>query len=160
MATVEELAPDVGDFVKAYQWQRIDPVPFAEVRIPVERARVGLVITACMTNPGDMPFQAERPENDSSIRIVNSDVDPATLVNTFPGQAFDHAGLETDPNLLIPLDRLHELVRGGEVGEVAPHTVSLCGHITKPRRLMEATAPEVARLFVNDDVDAVLLVPA
>lgn len=160
MATMQELAPETRDFVKAYQWQRIDPVPWAEVRVPIERARLGLVITACMTNKGDVPFQAEKPENDASIRIIRSDIDPTSLVNTYAQQAFDHAGLESDPNLLIPLDRLHELVRDGEVGEVAPRTVSLCGHITKPRRLIEATAPEIARLFVNDDVDTVLLVPA
>jgi len=160
MATMEELPQAVRDFLRAYQWHRIDSVPWAEVRTPLSQARVGLVAMACMTNPGDPPFDAEQPDNDPSIRVVDSSVDPATLVNTFPGQAFDHAGLEADANVLIPLDRLRDMVAAGQIGELAPRTVSICGHLPKPRRLIESTAPEIARLFVDDGVDVVLLVPA
>lgn len=160
MATLEELPPDVRDFVRVYQWHRIDPVPWAEPRVPLAEARVGLVALACMINPGDPPFHAEEPENDPSIRIIHDTTDPASLVNTFPGQAFDHAGLAADANLLVPLDRLRELVAAGEIGELAPRGVSMCGHITKPRRLIEDVAPEIARMFVADRADVVLLVPA
>jgi len=160
MATMEELPQGVRDFVRAYQWHRIDPVPWAEVHTPISEARVGLVVTACMVNPGDPPFDAEQPDNDSSIRIVRADADPAELLNTFPGQAFDHAGLETDANLLVPIDRLREMAEAGNIGELAPRVISLCGHITKPRRLIEFTAPEIARVFTEDEADVVLLVPA
>jgi len=160
MATMEELAPEVRDFLRAYQWHRIDPTPWAEQRAPLPQARVGLVTTACMTNPGERPFDAEQPDNDASIRIVHSGADPATLVNTFAGQAFDHAGLEADANLLVPLDRLREMAAAGEIGELAPRAASLCGHLPKPGRLIDFTAPEIARMFVVDEVDAVVLVPA
>jgi D-proline reductase (dithiol) PrdB len=113
-----------------------------------------------MTNPSEPPFHAEQPENDPSIRILTSTAEPQTLVNTFPGQAFDHAGLEADANLLIPLDRLRELVADGEIGELAPREVSMCGHLPKPRHLIDSVAPEIARMFVHDGVDVVLLVPA
>ena len=160
MATMEELAPEVRGFLSVYQWHRIDPVPWADARVALARARVGLVVTACMTNPGEQPFDADQPDNDPSIRVVASMTDPASLVNTFPGQAFDHAGLAADANLLIPLDRLREMVAAGEIGELAPRAVSLCGHLPKPRRLIESTAPEIARMFVEDGVDVALLVPA
>jgi len=160
MATMEELPQGVRDFVRAYQWHRIDPVPWADVRTTLAQARVGLVVMACMVNPGDPPFDAEQPENDASIRIVDSSSDPAALLNTFPGQAFDHAGLEADANLLIPLDRLREMAAAGQIGELAPRTVSICGHLPKPRHLIESSAPEIARLFVDDAADVVLLVPA
>jgi len=160
MATLQGLPKDVRDFVSVYQWHHIDPVPWAEMRVALKDARVGLVVMACMTNPGDPPFAAEQPDNDASIRIVDSRSDPSVLVNTFPGQAFDHAGLEADANLLIPLDRLREMAAAGEIGELAPRTVSICGHLPKPRRLIEFTAPEIARLFVADAADVVLLVPA
>ncbi len=81
-------------------------------------------------------------------------------MNTFPGQGFDHAGLQADPNLLIPLDRLRDMVESGEIGELGPRTVSLCGHLTKPKVLIEETAPEIARMFVEDGIDVALLVPA
>ena len=160
MATMEELAPEVRGFLSVYQWHRINPVLWADMRVALPQARVGLVVTACMTNPGDQPFDADQPDNDPSIRVVASTTDPALLVNTFPGQAFDHAGLAADANLLIPLDRLREMVAAGEIGELAPRVVSLCGHLPKPRRLIESTAPEIARMFVEDGVDVALLVPA
>lgn len=160
MATLEELPPKVRTFVKMYAWQHIDPVPFAQPSKPLAESRVGLVITACMTMPGQPPFHAEEPEADPSIRIVPSDTDPRILVNTFPGQAFDHAVLSEDPNVLIPLDRLREMTAAGDIGEIAPRTISLCGHIPKPRRLIDHTSPEIARLFADDGADVVLLVPA
>jgi D-proline reductase (dithiol) PrdB len=123
-------------------------------------SRVGLVVTACMTRRGQDPFEADRPQNDPSIRIVPSTSSPSALVNTFPGQAFDHAGLAADANLLVPLDRLRELAARGEIREMAPRTVSLCGHLPKPGVLIAETAPEIAEMFAQDRADVVLLVPA
>jgi D-proline reductase (dithiol) PrdB len=160
MSTMEEFGPEVRAFVSSYGWHRIDPVPWAKVDKPLVRSRVGLVVTACMTLPGQPPFEAEQPDNDPSVRLVPSGADPSTLVNTFAGQAFDHAGLAADANLLVPMDRLHELAVAGAIGKVSPRVVSLCGHLPKPRRLIAETAPWIAQLFVEDGADVVVLVPA
>lgn len=160
MTTMEKLDPGLRAFLSMYKWQRIEPVPWAEPRKPLSESRVGLVVNACMTMPDQPPFRAEQPENDASIRIVPSTTDPHVLVNTYPGQSFDHAGLSADANLLVPLDRLREMVGRGEIGELAPRTISLCGHLPKPKRLMEETAPEIARMFTEDRVDVAILVPA
>lgn len=160
MTTMEKLNPELRAFLTMYKWARIDPVPWAAVVKPLSESRVGLVVHACMTMPDQPPFNAELPDNDPSIRIVPSDTDPRALVNTFSGQGFDHVGLQADPNLLIPLDRLHEMEATGELGEIGPRVVSLCGHLTKPKVLIAETAPEIARMFVEDGIDVALLVPA
>lgn len=160
MSTLEEFGPEVRAFVSAYGWHRIDPVPWATLDKPLAGARVGLVFTACMTMPDQPPFQAEQPDNDPSVRIVPSGTDPATLVNTFAGQGFDHAGLAADAELLVPLDRMRDLATTGVIGELSPRSVSLCGHLPKPRRLIEETAPWIAQMFVDDGADVVVLVPA
>lgn len=160
MTTLDRLDPELRTFVTMYKWQRIDPVPWARPSTPLSEARVGLVVNACMTMPDQPPFRAERPENDASIRLVPSRTDPRVLVNTFAGQGFDHAGLFEDPNLLVPLDRLREMEAAGEIGGLGPRTVSLCGHLPKPRILMEETAPEIARMFADDRIDVAMLVPA
>ena len=160
MATMDELQPDVRAFVQMYRRQRIDPVPWSDVWTSLSRSRVGLVVTACMTMPGQPPFTADGPDNDPTMRIVPSNTDPDSLVNTFPGQAFDHSGLAADANLLVPLDRLAQMAVLGEIGDISPRTVSLCGHLPKPKRLMEETAPQIAQMFVEDGADVVLLVPA
>lgn len=160
MATMEGLDPELRTFLKMYKWQHIDPVPWTTPAKRLSDSRIGLVVNACMVMPDQPPFDAEKPDNDPSIRIVPSDTDPRVLVNTFPGQAFDHAGLFADPNLLVPLDRLREMRDRGEIGGVTPRTVSLCGHLPKPKVLMEETSPEIAGMFVDDGADAVVLVPA
>lgn len=160
MTTMDRLDRNLRDFVKMYKWQRIDPVPWAVMNMPLAEARLGLVVHACMTQPDQPPFRAEEPEFDASIRIIDSDTDPQTLVNTYPGQGFDHAGLEADANLLVPLDRLHEMVERAEIGGVTERTVSLCGHLPHPRQLIDETAPQIARIFIEDRADVVLLVPA
>ena len=160
MTTMDRLTPELRTFVKMYKWQQVDPVPWASPIGLLKDSLVGLVVMACMTLPDQPPFEAERPENDASMRIVPSETDPCTLVNTYPGQGFDHSGLQLDANLLIPLDRLRDMERAGLIGGIAPRTVSLCGHITKPQRLIEETAPQIASLFAEDLADVVLLVPA
>ena len=160
MTTMEKLNPDLRAFLTMYKWARIDPVPWAVLAKPLAESRIGLVVNACMTMPDQPPFNAELPDNDPSIRTVPSDTDPLALENTYPGQGFDHAGLEADPNLLVPLDRLREMVTSGELGELGPRVVSLCGHLTKPKVLIEETAPEIARMFVEDGIGVAVLVPA
>lgn len=160
MATMEKLDPKLRTFLTMYKWHRVDPVPWAESLQPLNRSRVGLVVMACMTLPDQPPFEAEQPDNDASLRVIPADTDPCSLVNTFPGQAFDHAGLSLDANILIPLDRLHDMARDGEIGGVTPRVASICGHLPKPKRLIEETAPEIALMFAEDLADVVLLVPA
>jgi D-proline reductase (dithiol) PrdB len=160
MATLEGLPEELRTFVNMYAWRRNDPVPWAEPRKPLAQSRVGLVVNACMTMPDQPPFRTEAPDFDPSLRIVPSDTDPQTLVNTYPGQAFDHAGLRADANLLIPLDRLREMTASGEIGGLTPRTVSLCGHLPHPQQLIDETAPQIAKLFEEDGADVVLLVPA
>ena len=160
MAKMEELDPKLRTFIEMYAWRRNDPVPWAAPRKPLRDSRVGLVVTPCQTMPDQPPFQPVEPDFDASIRIVPSDVRPQTMVNTYPQQAFDHTGLMEDANVLIPLDRLREMTSSGEIGGVTPRTVSLCGHLPHPQRLIDETAPEIARIFAEDGADAVLLVPA
>lgn len=160
MTTMDKLTPDLRTFVKMYKWQRVDPVPWALQTAPLGESRVGLVALACMTMPDQPPFEAEQPDNDASLRIIPADTDPCALVNTYPGQSFDHAGLSLDANLLVPLDRLRDMVREGEIGEIAPRVASICGHLPKPQRLLKETAPQIALMFAEDMVDVALLVPA
>jgi len=160
MTTMEELPREIKAFVNMYAWRRNDPVPWTAPSKPLSESRVGLIVMACMTAPDQPPFHAEEPDFDASMRVVSSDIDPGTLVNTWSGQAFDHAGLQSDANLLIPLDRLREMKAAGEIGDIAPRTVSLCGHLPKPQQFIDETAPAIARLFAEDGADVVLLVPA
>ena len=81
------------------------------------------------------------------------------LHSSHRSESFDHSGLERDPNLGMPLDRLHELAAGGRIGSAAPEHLSIMGSITAPGRLIRDTAPRAADLLAQAGVDLALFVP-
>ncbi len=159
MAQLSELSFTLRTFLRAYRWRRLDPVPAAQLDKPVSRCRVALVTSAGLVVPGERPFDEAVKGGDYSYRVIPRDADVQSLEEHHRSGSFDHAGIEADRNLGLPLDRLRELEAGGEIGEVAPRHLSFMGSITAPGRLVKRTAPEAAALLVADQVDVALLVP-
>ncbi len=120
---------------------------------------MAVVSTAGLVAPGDAPFDDSVRGGDWSWRRIPATVDIQSLEEHHRSDSFDHAGITADRNLGMPLDRLRELERAGEIGAVAPTHVSLMGSITAPGRLVRDTLPAVADLLAADGVDVVLLVP-
>jgi D-proline reductase (dithiol) PrdB len=91
--------------------------------------------------------------------VLPLDTALSTLGIAHRSDAFDIRGIAADKNLALPLDRLKSLAEEGVIGSVAPRHFSFMGSISAPGRLIDRTAPEVARMLVEDAVDAVLLTP-
>lgn len=159
MAELDELPAWLRTTLAVYPWRRLDPVPCARLGKPLPRCRVALVTSGGLVPPGAPPFDAGVRGGDFSYRVIAGDAEVATLAEHHRSASFDHSGVERDRNLALPLDRLRELARDGEIGEVAPHHLSFMGSITAPGRLVRHTAPEAAALLVADGVDVTLLVP-
>ena len=159
MARFSDLSFSYRTFLRAYRWQKLDPVPLARLGEPVERCRVALVSSAGLVLPGDEPFDEGVKGGDWSYRLIPGDADIDALEEHHRSDAFDHAGIEADRNVALPLERLRELAAGGEIGGVAPRHVSLMGSVTAPGRLRKKTAPAVAEALVADGIDLALLVP-
>jgi D-proline reductase (dithiol) PrdB len=159
MAEVSDLPLRYRLLMRTYPWRRIDPVPLARLAKPLGACRVALVTTAGLVPPGERPFDPGVKGGDFSFRIVDSDADVRRLEEHHRSDAFDHAGVLRDPNVAFPLDRLRELAASGEIGDVAPRHLSFMGSITALGRLASRTAPEAARLLVEDRVDVALLFP-
>lgn len=159
MADPAELPLATRLFLRAYPWRRIDPVPFALPRKPLKEAKIALVSTAGLVLPHQPPFDDTIRGGDWSWREIPADSDVTTLLETHRSASFDHSGVRADPNLGLPLDRLHELAAEGAIGGVNHRHFSLMGSITAPARLTKESAPAVAAALEADGVDAVLLVP-
>jgi D-proline reductase (dithiol) PrdB len=159
LGDLSEFALPVRAFLCAYPWRRLDPVPWAPLRAPLDSARLALVTTAALVLPGQAPFDESVRGGDPSFRVIPGDADVCELRETHRSGSFDHAGVRGDPNLAFPLDRLRELAVRGRIGAVAPRHLSFMGSILAPGRLVRRTAPEAAALLVEDGVDAALLVP-
>lgn len=159
MGDVSEFSLGVRLFLAAYPWRRIDPVPWAMPRVPLARSRVALVSSAGLVPPDAALFDASVRGGDVSFREIAADAELRALRDGHRSESFDHAGMALDRNLVLPLDRLHELARDGRIGAVAPRHFSFMGSITAPGRLVRTTAPEIATRLRTDEVDIALLVP-
>ena len=140
--------------LKTYRWRRIDPVPCAPLRKPLNESRVAIVTTAGLHLPSQPPFDNDVRGGDTSYRVIPNDADVSTLLEAHRSETFDHAAVQADPNLAFPLDRLREMGL-----PPAPRHLSFMGSITAPGRLIAESAPEAAQLLVDDAVDVALLVP-
>jgi D-proline reductase (dithiol) PrdB len=161
MASYGEMTTITRLFMKGYPFRRfaLDPTPCAPLRKPLNEARVALITTAGLHLPEQTPFDRTLKMGDPTWREIPNDADLSHLTENHRSNAFDHTGLQRDRNLAFPLERFRELAAQGVVGELNHRHFSFMGSIVGPRRLIDETAPEVARLLKADGVDAALLTP-
>jgi D-proline reductase (dithiol) PrdB len=159
VAELSELALSARIFMKAYRWRRVHPVPFASLQRPLHEAKVAIVSTAGLVLPHQQAFDDSIKGGDWSYREIPSDANVRSLRDTHRSGSYDHAGVQADPNLGLPLDRLRELATEGSIRSLNHRHFSMMGSITAPGRLVRESAPAVASALVEDAVDAVLLIP-
>ena len=153
MGDIHEFSLLLRAFLKTYRWRRIDPVPWTPLRQPLAECRIALISTAGFVLSGQPPFDEQVKGGDWSFREIPNDADPAKLIETHRSASFDHAGIDADPNLAFPITPLNAIAHANR------RHFSFMGSITAPGRLMKESAPAVARMLVEDHVDAALLVP-
>ena len=130
---------------------------FVRLGKPLAEARVGLLTTAGAYLEEDPPFDVADPHGDPSFRRISDDVDLGRL--RFAHAHYDTSRAEVDPNVVLPLEPLHELVAEGVVGSAAPTHVGMMGFNPDPTRVARESAPAVAELFAGDGVDVAVLGP-
>lgn len=167
MAHMDELSLSERLFIRGYPFQRYarrpdNPVSMAvtPLKKPLSACTIALVTTAGLSLPGQLPFDTTIRMGDSSFREFPGDISPQVLEMHHRSWAFDQTGILRDRNLVMPLDRLREMLAQDIIGAIAPHHYSFMGSIVGPLKLMRESAPEVARRLVADSVDVVLLTPA
>ncbi len=159
MAKISDLKLAYQIFMKAYPYRRVDWLPGAHLQKPLTEARVAVVTTAAFFRPDQPAFDTSIRGGDYSYRIIPIDTDLNSMNIAHRSDAFDIRGITSDKNLALPLDRLKSMAKDGLIGSVAPRHFSFMGSIAAPGRLIANTAPEVARMLLEDAVDAVLLTP-
>lgn len=159
MAELSDFSISIRLFLRAYQWRRIDPVPWTALSKPLAECRLGLISSAGFVAPGQEPFDQSVRGGDSSYRTIPDDIDVSELREHHRSESFDHTGLASDPNLAFPIDRVRELVREGRLGSMSRRHLSFMGSITAPGRLRREVAPKAVQVFEDDEVDVALLVP-
>jgi D-proline reductase (dithiol) PrdB len=143
--------------------QKLDdygPPPWSPLQKPLRDCTIALVTTAGVHLKEDEPFNMVDKEGDPTFRVIPRDTWRHRLCITH--DYYDHRDADKDLNIVLPVDRLAELVAEGVNGKVAPFHYSFMGHIDGRhlQRLLSVTAPEVARRLKCEQVDAVVLTPA
>ncbi len=159
MARLSDLKLKYRLYMQAYPYRHIDWRPGVQLRKFLRESKIAVVTSAAFYSAEQRPFDPSVRRGDYSYREIPEDTALETLRIGNKSDAFDHTGIEKDKNLALPLDRLRELRQGGLIGEVAKRHYSFMGSITAPARLVNVTAPEIARKLAEDEVDAVLLTP-
>ncbi len=139
-----------------------EEVAWTPITKSLSSCRVALVTTAGISARDDFPFDQEGERDDPwwgdpgwrrlPPHLTEDEVHVSHL-------HIDHAPVEDDLDVVLPLRRLAELADQGIVGEVAAHHYSIMGYVLDARELVEDSAPEIAAELTADEVDLVLLVP-
>src|SRR5260370_2577183 len=85
--------------------------------------RVVVISTAGLHRLGDRPLQP----GDGSYRVIAADTPANELVMSHISVNFDRTGFQQDLNVVLPIDRLRELVADGTVGSMASVHYSFMG---------------------------------
>src|SRR5947209_5394758 len=100
-----------------------DETPWTRPGTSLAEARRGLVTTAGLHRRGDRPFVAA----DSTCRVFRTDALPRDLVQSHVSIGFDRTAIQRDINVVLPLDRMRELVEQGAIGSLGPNVYAFMG---------------------------------
>ena len=125
-------------------------IPYTPLRRELKDCRIALVSTSGAYVEGMQPFA----DNDLSFRLIPADTDTRKIL--FTSGHFDTSKGAADPNIMFPLDRLRELVAGGEIASLTESHISM-GLTTELRKLKEEVSWDVTTAVLQTRPDVVVL---
>ena len=140
-------------YTNPYRWAYHQDAPFAPLRMPLAKARIGLVTTASIVEDDDEPAPFSVP------RVVfSAPTDPPPEHLYTMHRSWDKVATHTnDLDSYLPIHRLQEAVAAGSIGSLSPRYYGAPTEYSQ-RKTNEIDAPELLRLCREDGVDAALLV--
>ncbi len=155
MASLRTLDQIYRFFMQFYPGERYLSSPHTPMSLPLNECKVALITTAGYYLANQKPFE----KNDCTFREIPNTTQIQDLIIGHRSDAYDETGMETDPNLVFPLDRFRELETKGKIGSLNHRHFGFMGSITRPKPLIQKTAPEVAQMLKTDGVNVVFLTP-
>jgi D-proline reductase (dithiol) PrdB len=128
-------------------------VPWTHPSRVLASGRIALVTTAGLHLRGDRPFVAADP----SYRVFPFNTSAGDLVQSHVSIGFDRTAIQQDINVVLPLDRMRELLQRGRIGGIGPNVYSFMGAQRPPYEAIETNGAEVGTRLRSEDVDFVLL---
>jgi hypothetical protein len=140
--------------------------PINKVGVPgpgvdLSKSRVGLI-----TSSG-----AYLPASQTPFITFGEDAFGDYTTRTFPTSSsfddidfahgnYDETYVRQDPQVLLPLRHLEDLVAEGTIGELSPSVISFMGYQPDAVRVVDDLIPQIVAHAKQEEFDAALLVPA
>lgn len=142
------------------EFVEFEDTPWTRLTTDVAQSRLALITTGGVHLRSQPPFDMLDPQGDPTFREIPQDAVPSDLMITH--NYYDHTDADKDINIILPVERVHELKQAQDIGAVNWRHFSFMGHILKHHidTLMHATAPAVAAALKKDEVDIAILTPA
>jgi D-proline reductase (dithiol) PrdB len=119
---------------------------------PLNKCKVGFATA------GGIHMKSQTPYNtagDFTYRVIPIDTPSSQLMVTHGG--FDNSDINKDVNAMLPIDRLHELVKEGFIGSLTEALVGFMGGGGNVEKFRGETGPAIAKLFKEWGADIVLI---
>ena len=104
------------------------------------------------------PFDAPNALGDYTIRLFPASTPFESIA--YAHEHYDHTDVNTDPQVLLPLHHLADLVNEGVIGELAPTVISYSGYQPDASRIVHELIPAILKVARAEHAEAALLVPA
>ena len=164
----EEIAAAYQKFVASYQDGKFDWIHYQYAknttsipgkRIDLSKNRLAIISTAGGYLPESQePFDTASPYGDYSIRTFPITT-PLTAI-AYSHEHYDHTAVNDDPQVLLPFQHLQTMVEEGAIGELAPSVINFMGYQPDLIRVVDELYPAILKVLKEEQVQAVLLVPA
>jgi len=154
MAKLSDFPDDFAKFLAEMKTNSYQAEPFVQGP-PLTQRRVAIITTAGVHLRDQPRFEM----GDTSYRVLPGDIDGADLIMSQGSVGYDRTGFQQDVNTVFPIDRLREMVRDKKLGTLADAHYSLSSAFSDPLDF-EPVAGEIAQRLHEDQVDAVVLIPA
>jgi len=103
------------------------------------------------------PFDAQNPTGDYSMREIPAETDLKQLA--YAHDHFDHAAVNADAQVLLPMDHLRQFAAKGAIGHLT-NIASFMGYQPDASCVVKQTFPAILKFAIMEQVQAALLVPS
>jgi len=148
-----------------------DDAPFSSLEKPLSQSRLALITSTghFIAGQDPEPFGLKEMTQQQAVERIRDFLKAAPTLSAIPVDTprkdlrvrhggYDIRGVQADPNVALPLDRLREFKREGRIGGLLPEAYSFVGAAAQLQIINQA-GPVWVDLIKGQDVEAALLVP-
>ncbi|WP_024622423.1 D-proline reductase (dithiol) protein PrdB [Metaclostridioides mangenotii] len=139
--------------MKSEVYAPVTPPPvWAPLTKPLNKCKVAFLTAGGIHIKSQTPFNLA---GDYTFREIPSDTPASELMCSHGG--FDNSDINKDVNAMLPIDRLHELVKEGFIGSLATNFIGFMGGGGNVDKFRNESGPAIAEILKKDKVDVALL---